>query len=149
MTPGNILHSRFIKFAMVGAFCTVIDFSILNLLSYSTGLHKGIIAAFFGIVSFLAANVGSYALNKNWTFRGRSGNSRYRKFLQVSVFGVLVNALIIYYLTTFFRQNLVSGIVWLNVSKLAATSVVAFINYFGYKKYVFKRTVDLSAWEAE
>ena len=76
---------RFLKFSAVGAVNFFIDFSILNLLSFATGINKGIAAAFFSAVSFLVANANSYFLNKKWTFKTSNKNSNNKTFLVISV----------------------------------------------------------------
>lgn len=129
---------RFIKFFIVGTVNFLIDFSVLNLFSFATGIDKGIVVAFFSAVSFLVANANSYFLNKKWTFKANNENSKYKTFLAISALGIAVNILIIYIFTTFVSQPYFSGIVWLNISKIIATGFVAFFNYFGYKKFVFK-----------
>ncbi|MCK5123185.1 MAG: GtrA family protein [Candidatus Pacebacteria bacterium] len=133
----NRFPKRFVKFSIVGAINFFIDFFILNLLSFVTGVNKGIFAAGFSGVSFLIANINSYYLNRRWTFKS-SNNSNYKAFLVVSIFGVVINISIIYIFTTFVCQDYFSDIVWLNVSKIIATGFVMFFNYFGYKKFVFK-----------
>jgi len=129
---------RFVKFSIVGAVNFLIDFSVLNVLSFVTGIEKGITAALLSAVSFLIANINSYFLNRGWTFKSSSACSNYRMFLAVSVFGVVINISIVYILTTFVEQSYFSGIVWFNISKIIATGFVLFFNYFGYKRYVFK-----------
>ena len=129
---------RFIKFSVVGVVNFLIDFSILNLLSFVTGINQGIVAALFSAVSFLIANLNSYFLNRKWTFKATNKNSNYKTFLAISALGVAVNILIIYIFTTFVSQPYFSDIIWLNISKMVATGFVMFFNYFGYKKFVFK-----------
>jgi len=129
---------RFIKFFVIGVVNFLIDFSVLNLLSFTTGINKGIVAALFSAVSFLVANANSYFLNKRWTFKENNKNSNYKTFLAISALGIAVNILIIYIFTTFVSQPYFSDIVWLNISKMVATGFVMFFNYFGYKKFVFK-----------
>lgn len=129
---------RFIKFSIVGFVNFLIDFSVLNILSFSTGINKGFFAAIFSAAAFLVANINSYHLNKRWTFKSASKNSSYRLFLAVSIFGVAINIFIVYILTAFVSQTCFSDIIWLNISKLIATGFVAFFNYFGYKKYAFE-----------
>ena len=130
---------RFLKFSAVGVVNFLIDFSILNLLSFAVGINKGIFVAFFSAISFLIANLNSYFLNKRWTFKKDSKNSNYKTFLALSALGVAVNIFIIYVFTTFISQPYFSDLVWLNISKLIATGFVMFFNYFGYKKFVFKQ----------
>ncbi len=129
---------RFMKFFIVGAVNFFIDLSILNLLSFATGINKGIVAALFSAVSFLVANVNSYFLNKKWTFKANSKGSNYKTFLAISVLGVTINISTVYLFTTFISQPYFSDIIWLNISKMTATGFVMFFNYFGYKKFVFK-----------
>lgn len=130
-------YKRFIKYAVVGSTSFFIDIVILNILSLLTGYNKGFFAAVFSMVSFLAANVNSYFLNKKWTFRENNLNARYKTFLKVSAIGVAVNVSIVYFLTAHISQNFVSDLAWLNISKIIATLLVAIFNYIGYKKFVF------------
>ena len=134
----NCYPKRFAKFSIVGSLNFLVDVIILNLLSYVTGINRGIFAAVFSAISFLVANANSYYLNKKWTFRDNEKKSRYKVFLLISVIGVVINMFIVYNFTTI-SQPYFSDIVWLNISKIVATSLVIFFNYYGYKKYVFNR----------
>jgi hypothetical protein len=51
--------------------------------------------------------------------------------------GVAANLAFVYFFTEFVHQDQFSSIVWLNVSKLTATVLAAFINYYNYKNQVF------------
>ena len=128
---------RFAKFSIVGSFNFLVDIIVLNILSYITGFNKGVFAAIFSAISFLLANVNSYYLNKKWTFKSNSKNSKYKMFLAVSIMGIFVNAVVVYNFTTYINQTYFSDIVWLNISKIIATLLVVFFNYYSYKKYVF------------
>jgi len=128
---------RLAKFVVVGSINLLIDFSILNILSFITNTNKGIFAALFSVISFLIANINSYHLNKNWTFISNKGDSCYKIFLTISVTGVLANVFIVYTLTSI-NQNYFSDIIWLNISKMTASVFAAMFNYLGYKKYTFK-----------
>lgn len=130
-------YKRFIKYAIVGSASFLVDIVILNILSLLTGHNKGFFAAGFSMVSFLAANANSYFLNKKWTFRENNFNAKYKTFLKISAIGIAVNVSIIYFLTDYISQNFVSDLVWLNISKIIATLLVAIFNYIGYKKFVF------------
>lgn len=130
-------YKRFLKFSVVGSTSFFVDFVILNILSLLTGHNKGFFAAGFSVISFLIANINSYLLNKKWTFRGNNLNAKYKTFLKISVIGVVVNILIVYFLTIYVTQNFVSDLIWLNVSKIIATLIVMVFNYIGYKKFVF------------
>lgn len=133
---------RFAKFSIIGSFNFLVDITILNALSYVTGFNRGVFAAIFSAISFLIANISSYYLNKRWTFKSNSANSRYKVFLAVSIIGVFINAIIVYNSTTYIIQPYFSDIIWLNISKIAATLLVVFFNYYTYKKYVFGKNID-------
>ena len=129
---------RFAKFSIVGSLNFLVDIIILNLLSYVTGINRGIFTAVFSAISFLVANANSYYLNKKWTFRDNEKKSRYKVFLLISVIGIVINMFIVYNFTTI-SQSYFSDIVWLNISKIVATLLVMFFNYYSYKRYVFNR----------
>ena len=131
---------RFAKFSIVGSFNFLVDITILNSLSYITGFNKGFFAAVFSAISFIVANISSYQMNKRWTFKNNSENSRYKIFLTISIIvGVFINAVVVYNFTTHINQPYFSDTVWMNISKIIATSLVVFFNYFSYKKYVFNK----------
>ncbi|MCK5491441.1 MAG: GtrA family protein [Candidatus Pacebacteria bacterium] len=129
---------RFVRFGLVGSFNFLVDMIILNSLSFVTGFNKGFFAALFSVISFTVANVSSYQMNKRWTFKNNSENSRYKIFLIVSMVGVFINAVVVYNLTSHINQPYFSDTTWMNVSKVIATLFVVFFNYFSYKKYVFR-----------
>ena len=133
----NCHPKRFAKFSIIGGLNFLVDIIILNSLSYITGFNKGVFAAVFSVISFLIANVNSYYLNKKWTFKSNSKKSKYKVFLTASVIGVFINVIVIYGFTMYISQPYFSDIVWLNISKIIATSLVVFFNYYSYKKYVF------------
>ncbi|MCK5476096.1 MAG: GtrA family protein [Candidatus Pacebacteria bacterium] len=130
---------RFAKFSIVGSLNFLVDIIILNSLSYITGFNKGFFAAVFSAISFLVANINSYYLNRKWTFRDNEKESRYKVFLAISIVGIVINILIVYSFTTYVSQSYFSDIIWLNISKMIATSLVIFFNYYSYKRYVFNR----------
>ena len=130
---------RFAKFSIVGSLNFLVDIIILNSLSYITGFNKGFFAAVFSAISFLVANINSYYLNRKWTFKDNEKKSRYKVFLVISIVGIAINMLIVYNFTIYINQSYFSDIVWLNISKIIATSLVIFFNYYSYKRYVFNR----------
>jgi len=131
---------RIIKFSATGFFCTFIDFFSLNVLSVITGFAVGMGGAVIGVVSFLIANVVSYKMNKNWTFRGNGKNIKYARFLEFSILGAMANFTLVYFLTLFLDRGYFPDLILLNISKLIATMVVAFMNYHNYMNYVFNNS---------
>lgn len=132
---------QFAKFGLIGVLNTLLDFGVLNFLSYLTKVYSGSTLILLNIFAFLAANINSYFWNKSWTFSSRSRNvaAEFGKFLIVSVIGFGINSLILWILTSLI--NPLAGIspqIWENIAKLAATVIYTIWNFIGYKLIVFK-----------
>ena len=129
-------------FGMVGLLNTAIDFGVLNLLSWASGVAGGIILGGVNLPGFGIAVVNSYFWNKFWVFKDRGDRplfADFPKFFAVTVGGVLINSGIIIVLTTYVPP--LGGVgreTWLNVAKAAATIVTLFWNFAGYKFVVFR-----------
>ena len=132
---------QFAKFGLIGVLNTLLDFGVLNFLSYLTKVYSGPTLLLLNVFAFLAANVNSYFWNKSWTFSSRSRNAaaEFGKFLIVSIIGFGINSLILWVLTSLVRPLAgVSPQIWENVAKLVATVVYTIWNFIGYKLIVFK-----------
>jgi len=133
---------QFIKFALIGALNTGVDFGILNALSYATGIYAGVGLIPLNAVSFGVALINSYVLNKYWTFQaGRGGVSgaEFGKFLFVSLVGLGINTGVLTLITGLVEPPLnLSPQLWENVAKLAATGFSLIWNFAGYKYIVFQ-----------
>lgn len=133
---------RIIKFALVGLLNTLLDFGILNLLSYLTKIYAGVGLVLFNTISFLVANLNSFFWNRTWTFKVKEGNGKieFFKFFGVSLGGLAVNTLVLLIsleiLEIIFPE--MSLQIAENIAKLVAVLFSKFWNYFGYKKIVFK-----------
>ncbi len=139
----KIIQKQFSRFVVVGFINTAIDFFVLNVLSFLTGIEKGAGAAILSSVSFLIANLNSYILNKKWTFKEHSakGISRqFTKFFSVSLGGMVINFVVVGVLTTYVQLPFeIDDRIWLNLSKATAVGIAMFWNFFGYKFLVFKK----------
>ena len=85
-------RTRFLKFAVVGAFGAVVDFGIFNFL---TGLlvFNPILAS---TISFSVAVISNYLFNRIWTFpdsRNKKFGSQLTQFTMVSLVGLGIRAL--------------------------------------------------------
>ncbi|MDP2856038.1 MAG: GtrA family protein [bacterium] len=132
---------QFAKFGLIGVLNTLLDFGVLNFLSYLTKVYSGSTLILLNVFAFLAANINSYFWNKSWTFSSRSRNvaAEFGKFSIVSVIGFGINSLILWILTSL--MNPLAGIspqIWENIAKLAATAIYTIWNFIGYKLIVFK-----------
>lgn len=136
------LFAQLVRFAVVGGLNTGIDFGIVNILSYLTGITEGGRIIPLKGVAFLVANVNGYLLHKKWTFKDNTaseGAKKFSVFLSVSVIGALINITAVYLITTFVPPVLnLSSTMWLNVANLAATGLSLIWNFVGYKLIVFR-----------
>jgi len=146
-----------LKFGIIGGINTFVDFGILNLLMWLSGITTGIFFAVFKGISFLVAVGNSYILNKKWTFKdgGVEDVEKASKFLIISLGGMLINvgmaSLVVNLISPI--ESLISlggtilgmlGItmsdsqIWANMSAILATAVSLIWNFTGYKFLVFK-----------
>jgi putative flippase GtrA len=140
---------RFVKFLIVGALGFIIDFGLLTFLVELVGMPElvmsltglshtaGLIAA--NTISFTAAVLSNFSLNRYWTYpESRTKRKRVQlpQFTLVSVIGWLLNSVILALLHTPFDRLLanfkgmpiaVNGYV---PAKIVATVVVLFWNFF-------------------
>jgi putative flippase GtrA len=132
---------QFGKFIIVGTLNTGIDFGILNLLSWQTGIYGGPRLAPMNVPGFVLALANSYMLNKYWTFRQQSRWSfggEVGAFALVSAIGLCVNTVLLVALTRFLvlpfglRPQL-----WENIAKGMATAGSLLWNFIGYRYVVF------------
>lgn len=135
--------AQFIKFGIVGFMNTAIDFAVLNLLMWRTGIYEGEWILLFNAVSFSVAITNSYFWNKYWTFRAKGpaiAPVQMGQFLIVSLIGVSINSSIVYSLATYIPPffGLSRGL-WTNAAKVLATGITLIWNFIGYKFIVFRK----------
>lgn len=149
---------QFIKFGLVGALNTAVDFGVLNILIWISGIAAGIGFSIFKTISFLAAVINSYVLNKYWTFGDRSrGTVRQAgEFIAVSLIGLVINvgaaSLIVNgvepidslinlagSLLSLGGISMSEAQIWANIGTLSAIIISLVWNFFGYKFLVFKK----------
>lgn len=117
---------RFIKFAIVGAFGTLVDFGILNLLILGAGFDK--FAA--NTCSFSVAAFSNFLGNRLWSFpesRERRFVSQMGRFFIVSLGGYLINQAIFLGTSRYVFAEM--GALGYNLAKALATIVVLFWNF--------------------
>jgi putative flippase GtrA len=132
------------KFVIVGGINTGIDFLVLNILIYLTGITAGAELFVLNSISFSIAVINSYFMNKYWTFQDKTQTKqepiKFSRFLAISVVGVVINGLVLTGITTSISPLFgLSAVLWANFAKLAATGVSLIWNFIGYKFFVFKK----------
>lgn len=152
---------QLIKFAIVGASNSVINFGLSNLLHYKLGwpLIPALTAAFFLSV------LNGFFWNRHWTFkeaRGKPAHTQSLQFLLVNIVGWLLNTTIVVLivasvkshgralfgnpeeLSRIFNAMLTNtgkheyGPLLYNGALLVATGVVVFWNFFANRLWTFK-----------
>jgi len=130
---------QFSKFALVGVLNTAIDFGILNILVYLTGITKGPTTLLMDAIAFSTAVINSYWWNRKWVFRDAKKGD-FITFVAVTLIGLSINASIVFVVSTFVEPRLgATGAQWINVAKVAATAISLFWNFTGYRLIVFKK----------
>ena len=131
----NIIHRRgvrqFIKFGLVGASSTIIDWGIYLVLTRFLGIYY-IMAK---ILSFSIAVINSYIWNRRWTFRSNNPQKlrEFIKFLIIAFVGVVLNSMIMYIVVDFVHLSDLYGLVF-------ASGIVMFWNFLANKYYTFKES---------
>jgi putative flippase GtrA len=119
--------TRFSKFLVVGTIGFIIDLGLLNLLH----LGFGLVVLVSNALSFSAALTSNFLWNRYWTYpdsRTKTFVSQYIQFAGVNVLGLAINTGVLW-LTLPWATHLV-GTLGYNLSKVIATLVVLFWNFF-------------------
>lgn len=136
------LMVQFVKFGVIGVINTGVDFAVLNLLMWLTGVTEGNGLIPLNFLSFAVAVMNSYYFNKHWAFQDKTtgeGARKFSVFLVVSIIGALINTGIVRFVSTNIDPMFgLSQQLWTNAAKLLATGVGLVWNFIGYKLFVFK-----------
>ncbi|MEX2162394.1 MAG: GtrA family protein [Anaerolineales bacterium] len=133
------------KFAIVGAIGTLVDYSVFNLVAFLFGVEE----LYAQGISFLAAVASNFILNRNWTFRdSRTKHVRVQlaQYVLVNAIGLLIRTPIFAFLGGLFGNMLAGFQVpfgltahWLahNLALAGAIGVVLLWNYFVNRRWTF------------
>jgi len=133
-------NRQFIKFLLVGAINTGVDYLVyygmrflLDLLLTSVGFQtiRQVAKAF----SFIVSASSNYTMNRIWTFRSKNRNvaGEAGKFFVVALGGLTINSIVFYLITAQLHWRDIWGL-------LFATAAATLWNFFGNKKWTFKKT---------
>ncbi len=127
---------QFIKFCIVGASSTLIDFTVANIAYYVLHVRP---AALASVMGFCVAVVNGYTWNSRWTFRDRKRKAVHKEFLgfvTVNVVGAMLNYSIVSLILMFDHQDPHPKWVF-NGAKVLATGIVVFWNFFANRRWTF------------
>lgn len=127
---------QFIKFCIVGASSTFIDFAVANIAYYLLHVRPAGLASVMG---FCVAVVNGYFWNSRWTFRDRvrgAVHEEFFRFVAVNIVGATLNYTIVSLVLLLDNQDPHPKWVF-NGAKLLATGIVVFWNFFANKHWTF------------
>lgn len=124
----DLLITKFIKFGVVGASGIAVDFFITYLLKERVKINKYLANS----AGFIVAASSNYILNRIWTFASNNPNilNEYFAFIFVSVLGLTINSLVLWY---FVNKNMN-----FYVSKLIAITFTMIWNFSSNMYFTFK-----------
>lgn len=137
----------FIKFLVIGAMNTAIDWGILNLLLILFGIrttHGFVVAK---VIGFTAAMINSFIWNRQWVFRdaGKPSLRQVGLFILVNLIGLAINTGIATVVLGVCNTRLAIGewqfLICSNIGAAVATGASLLWNFTGYRLFVFRNRV--------
>ena len=122
----NETFTQAVKYVIVGGFCTILDFTLLYILTRYVGFNY----LTSSIISFMSGTVLNYFLCTYWIFKVKVVENRKHEFIFyviITAIGLGINTLLIWSFTEFWG-------LYFMLSKLMATFVTYWWN-FGARKY--------------
>lgn len=134
---------QFGKFITIGFSNTALDFGVLNLLMYFSGIERGISFSVFKAISFLVAVTNSYFWNKYWTFdnpEGKKWAKQFFMFIVISGTAFVLNVAVASFIVNVLKPfGNITPTIWANFGALASLILTIMWTFLGYKFIVFKR----------
>lgn len=123
------LIKQIIKFGIVGVIATIIDYVVLYGLTEFLGIHYLISST----ISFIVSLIFNYILSIYWVFdvRKKQTIKEVLIFVILSVFGLIINELIMYIGASIFD-------IYYMLCKLLATIIVMIYNFITRKIFIEK-----------
>lgn len=128
MNKWLVKNKSIFKYAIVGILGTATHIGILTILVECFSLNP-LLGSTLG---FLVTLVESYLLNYYWTFKAKTNHAQaISRYFAVSVFGLLLNTLIMYLAIDYFR-------IWYLYGQILVIFCVPLSNYFLNKIWTFR-----------
>lgn len=118
----------FINYAIFAGIATIIDFSILYLLTES-----GMYYLWSATISYIVGMITNFSLNKRYAFKNKSKKiiKQFSKFSVIAIAGLLINELILLVLVSKFK-------VMYLIAKIISVILVGVLSFFGHKRITFR-----------
>lgn len=133
LAMGKKTYRQFIKFSIVGALNTLVDWGVFYLLLFAFRIDTQTIKQISKAISFVVSAVSNYLMNRVWTFRSTDKKifKEISKFFIVAIGGLLINQAIFYLVTGPGHLRSIFGLI---LASIGAT----LWNFFLNKKWTFK-----------
>ncbi|HUD20771.1 MAG TPA: GtrA family protein [Candidatus Saccharimonadales bacterium] len=118
-----------LKFGVVGAISTILDFAFLNL-----SLHFGASVFWATFIGYAVGTINGYFVNSAWTYKHLEQKSKtigLTKYAIISAVGLFLTEIIVNYLHGL-------GLI-VNGAKLVAVVIVFFWNWIANRMWTFKQ----------
>ena len=130
----KILKIEFIRYGLVGAVSTVLDYVFLNISAVLMGNRSDLLWLATAI-GFCVGLVNGYYMNSRWTFKYNTRGQEAKKFSQFAIISLvglgLTEVIVLYFANSLGLDK--------NIAKLIAVIIVFFWNYFGNKFWTFQK----------
>jgi putative flippase GtrA len=122
-----VLARKFMRFLLVGGFCTALQYLILVVLVEEFRLS----ATISSTIGYVLSSAANYLLNYSFTFRSASPHKRsLPRFLIIAGCGVVLNGTVTYLGTTVFGAHYL-------VAQVAATIVTLLWNFMANLRWTY------------
>jgi len=128
---------RFLKFATVGAFGSIVDFGVLNLLVLGLGWPKFIA----NTVSVTCAILSNFTWNRLWTYpesRERPMHTQFVQYALINLIGLGINQIVFLGTDLLIFAKITPHPLDYNLAKGTAILVVLFWNYFVNRAWTYR-----------
>ena len=133
------------RFAAVGAFGAVIDYTVLNLLIMGLGWQSPTGRLTANVISTSAAILSNFIWNRRWTF-GDQGDDlvgrQFGQFVFVSCIGLVINTVIFLSVDRLVLSNHFPPAVSLQLAKAVAIVATMFWNFAANRLWTFRDVAD-------
>lgn len=122
--------AQFVRYGFVGASAFVVDFSSLWILTDYLGLYY----VYSNLIAFTIGLIYSYILTVLWVFKESTYQNKWIEFVVFAIIGIIglvLNTKLLYLMTEYLS-------IYYLVSKVIATIVVLFWNFFARKFLLFR-----------
>jgi len=132
---------RFIKFGIVGAIGSVIDFGVLNALIFLVGWSSPQGKIMANLISTSMAIVSNFAWNRLWTFpesRQRNRTTQLVQFTIVNLIGLAINTGIFFVADHYLYELYFPTNVAIQLAKATAIGIVLFWNFGANRLWTYR-----------